>query len=356
MSVLVEALSLIVPRIVLDVSYPGGTDAFMNKMCEPDQPCRRICADDELVSVSFFRAEGVCSLASKLGELGIVSVDDEQFQEFAVVDQASGPTLPCDWLEWSKHEEGYTYCWKKGSDPSPMHTPADWTAEQSRALVWCDTRDEPGRCLQLSDKDGLEIWLDFQTGEIVEGLPHREDGAGKEPAQKDVNEFGLTAEEDKELEEEIDRIMNEDALFPIVRSALDARKRKYQDIGNSSLHSIWEGKKGSYAMVLRTDAKYDFVGIVARYGTNVPEYRRGAVAEATARANMRMSLGNFELDFDDGELKYRAGMDVEGGVLSETMVHNMIGAAIGALERYHEAFMLVAFGRADPKTALGNAT
>lgn len=38
MSVLIEALTLVVPKQVLDVGYPGGTDAFLQALRELENP------------------------------------------------------------------------------------------------------------------------------------------------------------------------------------------------------------------------------------------------------------------------------------------------------------------------------
>jgi hypothetical protein len=51
MSVLVEALTVIVRRLTLDVSWPGGTDAYLAAVYA-DSPARLACADGNLTSVS----------------------------------------------------------------------------------------------------------------------------------------------------------------------------------------------------------------------------------------------------------------------------------------------------------------
>lgn len=75
--------------------------------------------------------------------------------------------------------------------------------------------------------------------------------------------------------------------------------------------------------------------------------RRGAVAHQCADP-----LGNFELDFADGELRFRASLDVEEGLLSEKMVGNMLGFSMHSMERFHDALMRIAFGDGDPELSL----
>src|ERR1043166_9882142 len=54
MSVLIEALTMVVPRRVLDVSYPGGPGAFLQALAGLERPPRFVCdGDPELVAASF---------------------------------------------------------------------------------------------------------------------------------------------------------------------------------------------------------------------------------------------------------------------------------------------------------------
>jgi hypothetical protein len=170
MSVLVEALSLVVPRKVLDISYPGGTEAFLQRMMEPDIPMRRGVSDEHLVSIAFYNPEDADKAVTILVDLGVVAVSDDAFYEFAFVDQQHGPTMPCSWLEFRRHRKGFSYCWLPGTDPTELRVPDGWEPEQSSSLVRQDIRKIPGRAFKLSEEDGIETWLDLQTGRVIDGL------------------------------------------------------------------------------------------------------------------------------------------------------------------------------------------
>lgn len=349
MSVLVEALGLIVPRMVLDVSYPGGADAFIRELSEADAPCRRFCADEQLVSVSFDGRDDAQSIAIHLCNLGIIAVDDHRYQELAFVDHACEPSMPCDWLELRHHEEAFTSCWMAGTDPGHFHAPASWILERSPALATGDIRDEPGRCMLLADEDGRETWLDFVTGAIISGLPPREVGAewcGDHPAHLSLSQLVPARDEARE---------SADALLGVVRSALDRRGINYQQTGRAVLHLVLQRQSASYLLLFTADAKRDFLTLVASYGSKVPAARRVEMAKATSFINKRIGVGNLELDFADGEVRLRVRMDVEGGILTERMVDNLLGDAMHAMERFHQPIMQVAFGGVDPEIAIMGA-
>jgi hypothetical protein len=173
-SVLVEALSVIVPRRVLDVSFPGGVDAYLAAAGEPSTEARYVCADEQLTCVSFFGPDKAGSWSERLVGRGLIVAEGREAAELAYVDQRYGPSLPCNWLEWRRHEEGYTLAWLSEREPGALAAPDGWTPERSRRLVRRDVRDEPGRMLRLAKEDGIETWLDFDTGEQIVGLPHRD--------------------------------------------------------------------------------------------------------------------------------------------------------------------------------------
>lgn len=58
----------------------------------------------------------------------------------------------------------------------------------------------------------------------------------------------------------------------------------------------------------------------------IPEPRRAAVGAFVSRANNGMVLGNFEFDLDDGELRFKTSIDVQGDRLSEALLDNLIEA------------------------------
>lgn len=352
MSVLVEALSLIIPRIVLDISYPGGADSFFETMLTVPLPCRHACSDDKLVSVSFFGLADARVIHDELQSLGIVGVQDDRFVELACIDQRAGPTMPCEWLEWAKHEEGYTSCWMAGRDPGPLSAPPGWTPEQSRGMTFHDYRSDPGRAIQLGEEaDGDEIWLDFQTGEILKLDPFIPEGRTVDEEAETL--FTVSKSDGASIPERLEAANA--SLLSTIRAMLDARSYKYLQIDESSLTMNFHNERGSYGLYFTTNDKIDFVGLSATYGSRIPDQRRVAIAEALSRINLGIWLGNFELDFSEGHLRFRIGIDVEDGSLSETMVSNLLAVTLQAMERYHVPLMRIAFGDVEPVIALSEA-
>jgi hypothetical protein len=85
---------------------------------------------------------------------------------------------------------------------------------------------------------------------------------------------------------------------------------------------------------------------------NVPEDRRLPMAEFIARANYGMVLGNFELDFGDGELRFKTSIDVEGTELTHELIKPIIYANVLTMDQYAPGIKAVIEAQKTPDEAL----
>jgi hypothetical protein len=66
----------------------------------------------------------------------------------------------------------------------------------------------------------------------------------------------------------------------------------------------------------------------------VPEPRRREVSEFLTRANYGLAAGNFELDFDDGEVRYKSVLHLQGDELDGLTLKRLVRANGVAMETY----------------------
>lgn len=85
---------------------------------------------------------------------------------------------------------------------------------------------------------------------------------------------------------------------------------------------------------------------------DVPEERRLLMAEFIARANHGLVLGNLELDFEDGEVRFKTSIDVEGADLTPELIRPVIYANVLTMDQYLPGILAVAQGTATPEAAL----
>ncbi|MBI5566987.1 MAG: YbjN domain-containing protein [Chloroflexi bacterium] len=82
---------------------------------------------------------------------------------------------------------------------------------------------------------------------------------------------------------------------------------------------------------------------------STPVERRAALAEYLTRANYGLIIGNFELDFEDGEIRYKTSLDVEGLTLGPVVLKNLINANVSTLDQYLPGLLTLLFADASPR-------
>ncbi len=83
-----------------------------------------------------------------------------------------------------------------------------------------------------------------------------------------------------------------------------------------------------------------------------PEEKRPAVAEFITRANYGLRIGNFEMDYRDGEVRYKSSLDFEGEILTPGLIKAAIYPAVYTMDRYLPGLMGVIYGHQSPEEAI----
>jgi hypothetical protein len=68
---------------------------------------------------------------------------------------------------------------------------------------------------------------------------------------------------------------------------------------------------------------------------------RLAAAETVARANYGLGLGKFELDFDDGEVRFQMSQILVDDAVGQAVINRMIGTTVNTLYTYLPALLSV---------------
>ena len=75
-------------------------------------------------------------------------------------------------------------------------------------------------------------------------------------------------------------------------------------------------------------------------------------AEFLSRANYGLRNGNFELDFDDGEVRYKTFVNCDGVLPSHAIIEDSIIIPSMMFERYSSGILDMMFGSSTPKDAI----
>ncbi|MDY7023787.1 MAG: YbjN domain-containing protein, partial [Cyanobacteriota bacterium] len=84
----------------------------------------------------------------------------------------------------------------------------------------------------------------------------------------------------------------------------------------------------------------------------VPGEKRYSVAALITMINYGIIVGNFEMNFYDGEIRYKTSLDVEGDRLSPTLVKHLVYANVTTMDKYLPGIMSIIFGNISAEEAI----
>jgi hypothetical protein len=114
----------------------------------------------------------------------------------------------------------------------------------------------------------------------------------------------------------------------------------------------YQGKHGDIRCYAQIKLETDHLIVYALAPIKVPEETRHAVAEFITRANYGLYIGNFEMDFEDGEVRFKSSLDFEGEALSALYIRNTIYPAVHLMNRYLPGLLKVVYGGKEPLEAI----
>ncbi|HQE91601.1 MAG TPA: YbjN domain-containing protein [Anaerolineae bacterium] len=126
-----------------------------------------------------------------------------------------------------------------------------------------------------------------------------------------------------------------------------------QQLDEKTIHRVYfageNGELRCYAQI-RVDLEQFLFYVIAP--VKAPENVRPLVAEYIARANYGLRIGNFEMDYTDGEVRYKSSLDFEGEVLTPQLIKNTMYPAVHTMDFYLPGLLSVMYGNKTPAEAI----
>jgi hypothetical protein len=126
-----------------------------------------------------------------------------------------------------------------------------------------------------------------------------------------------------------------------------------QQLDDKAIFRVYFGGKHGdvrcYAQI-RVDLEQFLFYVIAPI--KAPEEAREPVARFLIRANFGLRIGNFELDYDDGEVRYKSSLDFEGETLTPGLIRNTIYPAVHTMDVYLPGLLAVMYGNKSPDEAI----
>ncbi len=143
------------------------------------------------------------------------------------------------------------------------------------------------------------------------------------------------------------------SLFETLRGLLDEQEWEYDVEEEDEVAAFgYEGDTTQWEVYVRTLPEEEQIVVYSVAPDVVAPERRAAAAEYVCRANFGLVVGNFELDFDDGLIRFKTGCDLEGLELNRTMLTNLVFANLSAMDDYLPGLLAVINNDKEPAEAI----
>ncbi|SMP77506.1 Putative sensory transduction regulator [Neorhodopirellula lusitana] len=116
---------------------------------------------------------------------------------------------------------------------------------------------------------------------------------------------------------------------------------------------LFDGKHGEIrVMIIVEDA---MIQVFTHPANKIPEGYRTQIAEAVTRANYGLKLGKFEMDLDDGEIRYQTALPLGDSFPCDEVLDHILYVGGAMVDRYVPAFLSIVYGNEDVKLAIDAA-
>lgn len=138
------------------------------------------------------------------------------------------------------------------------------------------------------------------------------------------------------------------SIMSVIKQYLEEDKLTYREVDERMVQANFQGKHLSYQVMLVAHEDQRRAVFHTTVPLRVQPEQRLLVAEYLCRANYGLILGNFELDFESGAIRYKTSTCVDGGELTTGMVKTLLHINLSTTDRYAKGLFGVLFCERTP--------
>lgn len=124
-------------------------------------------------------------------------------------------------------------------------------------------------------------------------------------------------------------------------------------LGDADLLRLeFQGTKYQWDCYAQSNEQYHECSFYSVCPEKIAEEKRADVNEFLTRANYGMTVGNFEMNLDTGEVRCKTSIDLEGNMLNFSLLNRLMEVNVCLMERYLQGIMLIIQDNVSPKEAI----
>jgi len=111
------------------------------------------------------------------------------------------------------------------------------------------------------------------------------------------------------------------------------------------------GVNTNFHVFLLVDEEQESLLCNTHIDQKIPHSKRLEVCDFMSRVNYELANGNFEMDMDNGEIRYRTFLDLADTVPSKDQVLNMFWNGVLGFDTFYPGLMKLVYGRCSAEEA-----
>ena len=144
-----------------------------------------------------------------------------------------------------------------------------------------------------------------------------------------------------------------DNVVEIIKKFFEKSSWKYEYSEEDRIFSTkinMENALGSVGLFILLQE--DFYNVYVVLNSKIERKYYSSVAEFLHRANYGIIDGNFEMDYRDGEVRYKTFVNFKGSHVSEDIVGESIVTGLTMVNRYGKGLLKLALGDGEPEECI----
>ncbi|MBD2245324.1 YbjN domain-containing protein [Nostoc sp. FACHB-888] len=195
-----------------------------------------------------------------------------------------------------------------------------------------DISKDISKILNSSNVEFSQLFEQHITTELTNNISKITEEAVSQTFEQITNAFDEFSTSISEITEVI--TTNKDIFETTIKFFQEQNWQFEQISGEETLHLAFQGKNGKWNCFAKIRSEQQQMIFYSICPITTPESKRSAVAEFITRANYGLAMGNFELDFSDGEIRFKTSIDVEGGFLTSELLEGVVYANVTMMDEY----------------------
>lgn len=124
------------------------------------------------------------------------------------------------------------------------------------------------------------------------------------------------------------------AMRDVVQTFFLQQRWNYEEVDDDLYRLEIKGEQAEWVCLVKLDEANHFCLVYSVLPEVVPKAKRTPMAVFLTQTNYDLGVGGFEMDMEDGEVRFRTSLDVEGDRLSLALFEQVITMNISTMEQY----------------------